>query len=779
MIIKIIKKDFFRKKSITIAVFSFILISALLAASGTSLIVELLHSLNSLFEISKAPHFVQMHSGKMDQTNIEEWSKENKLIQKQQTVKMITIDGSGLFLGNSQKSEKNSIMDISFVKQNQSFDFLLNLKNEIIQLNPDEIAVPIYFRQRNHLKIGDRVTVKNQTFNKSFRVVGFLRDAQMNPSIVHSKRFLVSKTDFTTLENHFPEKEYLIEFLLNDIRELEKFSRDYLSSGLPKKGPSVDYNLFKVLNALTDGIVAGVIIVLALLLMTIGILCLGFTILATIEEDYKEIGVMKAIGIGKNYIKRIYLSKYILMSIFASILGYLVSIFLSHLLSSNILLYNGSAQKSFLQHFVPVIAIIIISLIVVFSCSLVLRRFNRISAVEALRSGNTGEALNMGKLFKLGRTKVLNVNTFLGLKDVIQRIKMFAQPGFVFFFCSFLIIVPVNFLTTIESPDFVRYMGIGKSDIRIDLHHSDHIVKRFQSMINYIDKDSDVKQYSPLVTARYTMIGEYGIPEKINIETGDFSLFPLVYLNGKAPQKNNQIALSYLNSKELGKSVGSDIVLLIEGNEKKMSVCGIYQDVTNGGRTAKSVLKYAPEDVLWYTISLNLKPNAIISDKVSEYSKLFYPSRITDLKGYLNQTLGNTIEQIRNVTIVAVVISIIVSILIVLLFFKMLIAKDSAQIAIMKSIGFSLRDIRTQYLMKALLLLGIGIIGGIIFSNTIGQSIISALWSFMGASQIKFVTNPVLAYLFVPLALMLSVWVATIISIRDIQNISISEMNAE
>jgi len=57
---------------------------------------------------------------------------------------MITVDGANLYLGASQNSEATSIMDISFVTQNEGFDFLLDLDNNIIQLAPGEIAVPVY-----------------------------------------------------------------------------------------------------------------------------------------------------------------------------------------------------------------------------------------------------------------------------------------------------------------------------------------------------------------------------------------------------------------------------------------------------------------------------------------------------------------------------------------------------------------------------------------------------------------------------------------------------------
>ena len=45
-----------------------------------------------------------------------------------------------------------------------------------------------------------------------------------------------------------------------------------------------------------------------------------------------------------------------------------------------------------------------------------------------------------------------------------------------------------------------------------------------------------------------------GTLENLNIETGDFSLFPLDYVNGTAPQQENEIALSFLNAREMEKA---------------------------------------------------------------------------------------------------------------------------------------------------------------------------------------------------------------------------------
>ncbi|KGE16347.1 ABC transporter permease [Paenibacillus wynnii] len=779
MLLNMLKKDFSRKKSITIALFIFILLSALLVSAGSSMIMELSNSLNNLFTASKAPHFVQMHSGELNQSEIDDWTSKNDLVKAQQTVEMINIDGSNLYLGNDTESEKNSIMDLDFVRQNTSFDLLLNLESQVIQLSRGEIAVPIYYKQQKNMNIGDKVKITTPSFDMEFTVVDFVRDVQMNPSIIHSKRFVVHKGDFEKIKSNLGEIEYLVEFQLNDFSKLSEFSNAYQSSNLPKKGPAVDYSLFKTLNSITDGVVAAVIIFVSILLNVIAILCIRFTILATIEEDYREIGVMKAIGISQSYIKKMYLTKYVVMAAAASIIGFLASIFLNRLFTANIMLYIGTAPKSVFQHLISFIAVVLIFLMVVLFCSLVLRRFKKISTIEALRSGNIGDAKVKTGSLPLHKSKFFNIPIFLGVKDVFQRFKMFRLLLIVFLVSSFIIIIPVNFLNTIQSPSFISYMGIGQSDIRIDLRLTDNIVERYKEMNSYIKNDKDVAKFSPLVTSQFKMINNDGALENISIETGDFSIFPLDYVNGNAPTSDNEIALSYANSKDMEKNVGDQLQLVVNGTENNMVVSGIYQDVTNGGRTAKALMPFNADAVLWYVVSLDVSEHTDIKGKIAEYEEAFYPAKVTHLQGYLDQTLGNTIDQLKLITILAILIAIFVSILITSLFLKMLVAKDYAQIAILKSIGFTLRDIRIKYVTMALLVLNIGIILGTIVSNTIGQKIVSIILSFFGASQIKFVIDPVQAYILCPLVLMLVVTITTLISIISIKKSSISEMIVE
>jgi len=777
---RILRKDFQRKKLITIVVFGFIFLSALLVASGTNLFIELGNSLNALFDEAHTPHFVQMHAGPLDQDEIDRWAAANDLVFDQQTVEMISMDGSNLFLGESQDPEENSIMDISFVTQNEGFDYLLDLNNEIIQLSPGEIAVPVYYSQQRDLAAGDEVRVNTGAGEMVFIISTFSRDSQMNPAIASSKRFLIHEQDYAKLKETIEETEYLIEFLLVDDSQISTFASAYQSADLPNTGPAVDQGLFRIMNTLSDGLVAAVIILMSLLLIVIAVLSLRFTLLATIEEDTKEIGVMKAIGIARSDIKRIYLAKYVVMGAAAVVLGYLTSLLLNQVLSANILLYIGSASKNALQTALPFAAACSIFLIVTISCLVILRRFNRISAVEALRSGSAGESMRSMPMLNLKRGRKLNINAYLGIRDVLQRFKLYGLLAFVFFFCAVIIIIPIHFLTTIQSPTFISYMGSGQSDMRIDLRQSGDVADRFDRTVTMLADDPDVVEFSPLVTSQFKVQQIDGSLETLNLESGDFSLFPLDYVQGTAPKQENEIALSYLNASEMEKQIGDGVTLIIEGQERKMVVSGIYQDITNGGRTAKATLPYNPQTVIWYTINLNLASDANIEAKVQEYSQLFDPARVTDMDSFISQTVGNTVQQLRIVTVVMVVVGLALSVLITSLFMMMLTSKDSNQIAIMRSLGFSLRHIRAQYLTRALSLLVFGIVLGTLFSNTLGQQLVSAAFSLQGASRIRFVIDPLQAYLMYPLLLMVTVAVTTFLSTRTgIKETNIAQMIME
>lgn len=753
---RILKIDFQRNKLIAATLFLFILLAALAVSSATGVITEMSGALENLFEKARIPHFSQMHVGEINQKAIDNFAiKHNELIESNQTTKILNIDGANIFLGNNESSEADSLQQNAFVRQNKEFGFLLDMDNQVLQINDGEVAVPIYHQQEYGLQIGDTVIIQSGNFSKEFKIVSFLRDSQMNSTLSESKRFLVSDNDWDVLHENIGEIEYLIEFRLHDPNNVGELESLYLSAGLPQKGPSVTYSLYRLLNSLSDGIVAAVMILVGTLLVMIAILCLRLTMITAIEEDYREIGVMRAIGINYRDIGKLYLTKYTVIAAMASIGGYVFSLLIKNVFTANISLYMGEAGVALFGRLLPILGAGLIFLTVVFFSRRVLRRFRHISPVEAIRIGSYQDNKKTArKSFHLSKSKISDVNIFLGTKEVFNHFKVYGLLCFVYIICSFLMILPLNTLNTIESPEYITNMGVGQSDIRIDVQRGD-INQQYNKIITYLQNDSEVDKYAGFYTGSYEALTPEGMYGTIRIESGDFSVFPLNYTEGYAPRESDDIALSVMNADEFGKKVGDKLTVLINGQERHLTVCGIYQDATNAGKTAKAKLPHDPQNILWYTLYINIKDSSDISQKVSEYTTAFFNAKVNEVGEFVSQTMGNVIEQLKIATIFAVGIAIGIAVLITAMFFKMLTAKEASQITIMKSIGFSMKDIQVQYVTRAIIVVLIGIILGTLLAGILGQRLAALV--ITGMSSIQFVVAPFIVYFLCPASIIVAV----------------------
>ena len=157
MFLKMVKNDFIRNKMVTMAVFVFITMAVILAASAINNIANLIQSMSELEERAVPADITQMHSGEYDQAEIDQFTKEqHEHIAMQETMVLLNIDGSNIHFGQNE-TMAGTVQDISFVVQNEKFDFILDLNNEKLDVKEGYVAVPIYFMEHYDLQIGDRL----------------------------------------------------------------------------------------------------------------------------------------------------------------------------------------------------------------------------------------------------------------------------------------------------------------------------------------------------------------------------------------------------------------------------------------------------------------------------------------------------------------------------------------------------------------------------------------------------------------------------------------------
>lgn len=171
-----LKNKFNKNKIIYVTIMIFVILSAMLMTVGSEVIIDTMTSMNSIFDIAKTPHFLQMHTGDINQDEINAFAQDVDYVVGEETVEMINIDSGSLWYEQYVNGEKNlvsmsgNMMDNGFVKQTEKFDYLLDENNEVINQKDGEVGVPISYKEEYDLNIGLQTVLMHQILKSYMRI---------------------------------------------------------------------------------------------------------------------------------------------------------------------------------------------------------------------------------------------------------------------------------------------------------------------------------------------------------------------------------------------------------------------------------------------------------------------------------------------------------------------------------------------------------------------------------------------------------------------------------
>ena len=776
MNLKMLKNDFKRNRAGNVSLLLFMTLATGLVVAATIVVTQLITSMTGMYKTAKPPHFLQMHKGEINQGTIDKFNSSYDGITAWQTVPMIDVYGDDLKVkGENAFSLSDCRLDISLVKQNKEYDLLLDESRNVIKVNEGEIGIPVILLDSYDINLGDTVVLSSKGVTKEFKVTAFVHDAQMNSTLCSSTRMLISDEDFEELFSVVGETEYLIEVYFKDSSMASNFQTAYEKAGLPQNGQAITYSMIFLLSAFTDIAMAMVLILVSVLLVIVALMCIKYTVMAALEEEIHEIGTMKAIGMTYKDIRNLYLKKYKIMVAVGIAIGYVLALILSSLLTGHVTSTFGKQPVSLLTITLPALACMVVYFITNHYCKKILKKLKKVTVVEALI---TGKGFGKKEHAKDGlyKSKTMPVNLLISARETLHNFRGFVIVFVVMFIVSGIMIVPMNLINTMKSKEFISYMGSPMDDILIEISSGENFENKYEVIKKLLKDNADIEEYKEFRSVRIEAINSENQWMNLHVECGNYAGKELKYLDGTAPSLENEMALSKLNADAMGKRAGDSIKLKFNNKDKEFIVSGIYQDVTSGGRTAKATYNFAGVESEKYQFTINLTDGVNAREKASQWSdKVGEGYDIEPMEEFINQTLGGVSRQVEVATTAVVVIGILIVALIVVLFMKLRLAKDVAQIAAMKAIGFTNFDVRKQYLYKTLMVSILGILTGTLISNILGERIISLAFSMMGLgiSKITFIINPWTAFVILPLLLLAVVAGMTWISTREIRQYNI------
>lgn len=694
-----------QNKLLSTATVFFMTISAALLILTALLFTELLGTIDGLMDKAVVPDLMQMHAGEVDEARLSQFAESRPEVREWQLCRFLNLDNSQLVLGEYNMVE--STQDNGLSVQSERFDFLLGMDSEKPTVLPGEVYVPICYRAKYELTVGDEISVGGTRLT----IAGFLRDAQMNAMLASSKRFLVHPADYEKMRAQGQE-EYLIEFLLREGADGNALQTAYAELGLPSNGPTITRPLIRMINALSDGIIIFVIFLVSIIVLLISMLCIHFILSIQMERDRKEVGMLKALGIDRRKIRRICFAKYLLFSVFGALLGLGLAANLQGALVRQLRELYGTAEHGASTAVAALLAALLTEGVILLSIRHSLRKTDQLSALDALFQRQKK---------KRGRTQYILI-------------------GAVTTVCTFLMLVPNNLYNTLSAPSFVTYMGIGSGELRIDVRQTDDIDGVTAQIAAALERDPQVEKYAVLKTGSYPARLPDGSLVNLTVESGDHLVFPVSYSAGIAPGQDNEIALSALNAEEMGLSVGDSLRLAEDGTEADFTVCGIYSDITNGGKTAKIHSRETQTPVIWSVLYISLSESADEEAWMVRYRGLGVD--VVLISDYVRDTYAQTLGQLLMASRVILGIGALVIAVVLGLFSRLIVERSRYTISLHKALGFTSGECERDYFVGGMATAVIGAAAGLLFGCLGGEPLCGMVLKSFGAEGFRFVIHP-------------------------------------
>ena len=796
MYLKLLKNDFKKNPWNNAILFLLMSLSVMLAVSVCLILVLLFTSISTMYETAKPPHFLQMHKGELSQEAIDEFNGSYPDIVHWQTVPMIDVYGEELTItandtGSSEtaanQGEKaytleDCRLDISLVKQNESYDVLLDENRNKLIMSPGKIGVPVILLEQYSMQKGDIITLKSGNVEKSFEIAAYVYDGQMNSTLCSSTRFLLSDENFDELFGTVGETEYLIEAYFADSGAAAAYQTAYEQSkkDLPKNGQAVTYPILFLLSAMTDILTAMVILLTGVLLIAIALLCLRYSILAKVEEEQKEIGTMKALGIPGKGIRGLYLGEIRILMTAGCISGFLLALPSVRVLSGHISRTFGRQQYSLTLLLPAVLTCMAVYGIVLAFSGRVLGRLRKATIADLLITekgfGRNKTAAKDG----IHKCRMISVNWLLGFWEVRHGY------GLIFgllLIVTFLMVVPCRMVQTLEHEEFITYMGSSVCDLLLEVEQGAGLEERRTEAEKQLQSERNQGYISGFEEMKRVRLQAQGADKEltgIHIDTGKNAGKGLKYLTGSAPETEYEIALSCLMAEELEKTTGNTLTLLAEGKAQEFLVSGIYQDVTSGGRTAKAIRNFDGEPAEQYSFQVMLTQESgqtaeeDIADRLRENLGSGYS--IENMEEFVAQTLGGVTGQVRQGAVCAMLIGIALTILIVLLFLKLRMAREVAALSAKRAMGIPLGAMVRQELYPIMIAGGLGALFGELLAEYLGDDLISLFFGALGIGLKRIVFAPFDFWLLgIPAVLLITLMTVCSLACRELRQIRVAE----
>ena len=781
MFLRILKKDIQRKKSMNMILLLFVVMCSMFLASSVNNLLAISSALDYFFEHSNASEYYMIVRERGD---IEEWLDESEFALGYERHDFIGIGMEDL----THKDQAIASFNISLSVLPTDYDFVFDQNDEKIQAIKDgEIALGNSICERNKIAVGDTIEVKFGDAKLQFRLAYLMKDVVFGSDFMSFNRAMISENDFEVLQAEAMSNTtelFMYSIKTRNAEVVQNEKHEYVSTMIAEFFGS-DLKMTYIM----DMMMFAIFIAVAVCLILIAFALLRFTINTTIQEDYKEIGIMRAIGLPDKPVISLYLVKYITIAIAGSVVGTFMSMPFGEImmgtLRKNIVINSGSDFPV-----VSVASAAFIVLVLYLFCCYSAKKIVRLSAIQAIRSGSSGKRYSRKGKQRLKSFKHVKTVWFMAINDIASNRKNYTVLFITFIIGSILFLFPSNAASTLSNDEIIRYMGISKPDIFIADNGSDEIMKNpdYNLIVEYIqemeeayEKDGvliDLYRTFMFSSSVYKENSKQSIPIYASQSTDDANS-NLALLRGSYPKLADEILITEKTMKSLGVDIGDSLRIVIGADDRKYIIVGLYESMMNMGDgvqlSALANTDFASITMV-HEIGGVFQNRSSIEEQIDTIRKTTPDFEIMSPEEYATLILPGIAETVSSWKDRIGVILLVVFCLISVLMSRTFYLKDLGDIALLKSIGFSNQTLHFWQILRISIAMLAATIIGFLLSIPLTPLINRFTFGIMGAPNIPTVVNYTEAYVFYPLIMLAGVGISIYFSTLTIRRVTMRDI---
>lgn len=779
MYLRILKKDLKRKKTMNVILLIFVTLAATFIASSANNLITVSGALDGFFEKSNVPDYWFATTSAPDMERFEDFAEENgydytasRLVQIEP--KNVTVAGKKCGYSNTLTLSKLGGINI-FDKNDK----------ELTEINDGEVYVTAFMYQstENDYSEGGKIVIKQGDVEKEFTIKGYTKDALFGTAMVGMTRFMVSDNDLKLFDKEGAAVCSSVEVHTEDSGYLDKFNALGLNTIM-----AIDSSMFKM-TYLMEILIAGILLVVSVVLILISMVILRFIINFTITEEFREIGVMKAIGLRNRKIRGLYIVKYLGIAVIGTAIGLGLSFPFSKMMISGVT--KKIVMSSGDNFLINIAAAILAGAVVVLFSYLCTRKIKKFSPIDAIHSGETGERFKKKGVIHLGKSHLPTV-PFMAINDILSSLKSYISMIIIFMLGTLLVIIPTNTINTLRSDDLITIFNMTKSDHVVSAEllfnpnedNKAKVERQFDEIRDmFADNGIDVDVCQEIMFRVNIIKGDKRTSSISFQGMGSVTTDEYDYLEGTAPQNVHEVGLSYITAERIDAHIGDDVKIKIGDVEKTYTVTAISQSMNNMGecvrfhQDAELDYNYAAGS---FGIQVNYKDNpdsAAVAERKALLEKLYPDAKIYTPGEYISYMIGDVAEQLNSVEMLILAIILGINALVAVLMIKSFITKEKSEIALLKAIGFTNAPLVMIQTARIGIVLLISVIAGVLVSIPLTPVIITPIFRMMGAFSIEYDIKALEVYVIFPLIMLGVTALAAFISAQGLRKISSSQIS--